>query len=165
MVVRSLIYGVIDKVPVVNNINHFIQERLQMTDASSTSSSDSNSDDADSDEMTDDENLQEVVLPQSPKQKIHAKIIRNRTNSPVLDPQLVEQGELNALFDSPTKKRVSAVDKSHIKPVSARLSKRKAEKVEKIETPDLDTLTSPTLVDESDLVSTPQQTADRKSVV
>ena len=159
MVVRSLIYGVIDKVPVVNNINHFIQERLQMTDASSTSSSDSNSDDADSDEMTDDENLQEVVLPQSPKQKIHAKIIRNRTNSPVLDPQLVEQGELNALFDSPTKKRVSAVDKSHIKPVSARLSKRKAEKVEKIETPDLDTLTSPTLVDESDLVSTPQQTA------
>lgn len=156
MVVRSLIYGVIDRVPVVNNINRFIQERLQVSDISSTSSSESNSD-IESDDATEDEYLQEVVLPQSPKQKIHAKIIKNRIASPPLESQSSERGELNILFDSPTKTKVSAVDRSHIKPVSARLSKRKIEKVAKIETPDLDNLTSPTLVNESDLVSTPKQ--------
>ncbi|KAI5948883.1 hypothetical protein KGF57_005076 [Candida theae] len=153
MVVRSLIYGVIDRVPVVNNINRFIQERSSVSDVSSTSSS-SNSD-LESDDATEEEYLQEVVLPQSPKQKIHAKIIKNRATSPSPVPN--ERGELSVLFDSPTKSKVSAIDKSHIKPVSARLSKRNIEKVDKIEAPDLNTLTSPTLVDDSDSSLTPKQ--------
>ncbi|KAI5969646.1 hypothetical protein CANMA_001309 [Candida margitis] len=159
MVVRSLIYGVIDRVPVVNNISRFIQDRSQVSDVSSTSS-ESNSD-IESDDATEDEYLQEVVLPQSPKQKIHAKILKNRTTSPTpattTGSQDCEQEESNILFDSPTKTKVSAIDRSHIKPVSARLSKRKIETAEKIEIPDLDALTSPTLVNDSDQVSTPKQ--------
>lgn len=151
MVVRSLIYGVIDRVPVVNNINRFIQERLQVSDVSSSSSSS----ESESEDATEDEYLQEVVLPQSPKQKIHAKIIKNRTSSPTSIDSIEEKEELSILFDSPAKTKVSAIDKSHIKPVSARFSKRKIEKVDRIEAPDLDNLTSPTLVD--DLVSTPEQ--------
>ncbi|KAI5962426.1 uncharacterized protein KGF55_003502 [Candida pseudojiufengensis] len=158
MVVRSLITGVINRVPIINQFTNKLEQSEQQQQQQRVSSRHSNTTSTSSDEdfydqdTTDefeDEEEEDIkpinIQSLSPKDKIHSKLINNRQSSSPIPQTIPEmtyplplpntssntnsktnsQDDQEFIFDSPSKSRVSSIDKSNILPVSTRLNKRK----------------------------------------
>ncbi|KAI5954321.1 hypothetical protein KGF54_002096 [Candida jiufengensis] len=173
MVVRYIISGVLNRVPIVNHFTRQTNTSNPSTPkhlVTSSSSSDEefyDYEDQEEDEFEDEDEIKPInIQTLSPKDKIHSKLINNRTtSSPIPEMSLqqpsstISQDETEIIFDSPTRKRVSAIDKSNILPVSSRLNKRKNNKTTKFETPFDSTTTTTTSIGGDSIYASAVQTS------